>query len=319
MRSDPIRLAAALALLFLLTAGFPGRTDCASGDAAPRIAILSAGRGERYEETRAGFVRRLRELGLRPVLTTFFLDDPGGRPAFRDAARGGFDAVLALGGDAAETAARDAGDLPVVAGGVLRPDAIPKGGGATGVYLEYPPELSLRWIRTALPGARVVGVLYNPAENRERIEAAARTARELGLRLEARAVSAPQDIPAALDALYRRSDVVWTLYDRVATTPGTARRLLLDSFRHRVPLIGLSASWAQAGAFSAPDWDHDDIGAQCAEAVARILKGEKASGIPPAAPRKTLFSINLNSARKLDIRVPKAAEREARRLFPGKE
>lgn len=319
MRFERLRPAAAFALLLLLLAGLPGRPAAAAGDPEPRIAILSGLKGERFEEIRSGFRRRLRELGLQPAFTTFFLDEPGGRQSFRDAARGSVDLVLALGGEAAETAAQDAGNLPLVAGGVLRPDAVPKGGNATGICLEYPPELSLRWIRSALPGARVVGVLYNPDENRERVEAAARVARELGLRLEARAVSSPQEIPAALDALYRRSDVVWAIYDRVATTPETARRLLLDSFRHRVPLVGLSASWVQAGAFAAPDWDQEDIGAQCAEMAARLLKGERASGMSPAPPRRARFAINLNSARKIGIRVPKATEREARRLFSGKE
>jgi ABC-type uncharacterized transport system substrate-binding protein len=75
----------------------------------------------------------------------------------------------------------------------------------------------------------------------------------------------------------------------------------------------------QAGAFAAPDWDHEDIGAQCAETVARILKGEKASGISPVPPRRTRFAINPDSARKIGIRIPKATEREARRLVSGKD
>lgn len=319
MRSDRIRLAAAasLLLLFLFLPHLPARA--AERSAEPRIAILATRKGAPYEEIGAGFRKRLQATGANPAYAAFFLDDPGAEPAFREAARAGLDLVFALGGEAAAAASRLAPGVPVVSGGVLRAGEARSGGNATGVYLEYPPAVPMQWIRTALPGARVVGLLYNPEENRERVESAARAARELGLRLETRAVSSPRELPAAMDSLYRRSDVVWTMYDGVATTPETAQRLLLDSFRHRVPLIGLSVSWLNAGAFAAPDWDHEDIGAQCADTAARILKGEKAAGIPPVPPRRAGFALNLESARKIGIRVPKAAVAEARRLFPGKE
>jgi putative ABC transport system substrate-binding protein len=319
MRSERTRLAAVLVLWLALLACLPAGRQAAAGPPPPRIVVLLGPGGSPNEEILAGFRRRLDGAGLKPEYAVVRMDEGQDARPFHEALRGGAALVLALGSQAAGTACREAPETPVVAGGILRPDVLPKGARATGVFLEQPADVQMKRIRAVLPGARTVGVLYNPEENRERISAAVSAARELGLRIEARPVSSPLEIPSALDDLSRRADVLWTLYDRLATTPGTARELLLSSFRQRVPLFGLSAAWAKAGALCAPDWDYDDIGAQCADSAVRILNGEKPSAIAPAPPRRAVYVLNLNSARKIGVRIPGQAVRDARRTFPGPE
>jgi putative ABC transport system substrate-binding protein len=317
MRSDRVGIVAWL-LLLLFAAAVPPASR--AEEDTLRVAVVVGRRAAPFEGILEGFRRRMTATGLRPVYTYVELDGDAeaGKRALREAVRSGPDLVFALGSAGVEAACREAPEIPVVAGGILRPEAIPKGSNATGVYLEHSPEVQLRWLRSVLPAARVAGILYNPEENRARVEAYAAAAREVGLRIEARPVASPREIPAALDTLSRRVDVLFSVYDGIATTSETARELMRTSFRQRVPLAGLSAAWVKAGALCALDWDYDDVGSQCADAAIQILKGRKPSALAPVPPRRAVHALNLNSARRLGIRLSDAAIHNAS-IFPGRD
>jgi putative ABC transport system substrate-binding protein len=233
----------------------------------------------------------------------------------REVKRENPDLIFTLGALATDVALREFKDVPIVSGMVFRPDAVRKSPNATCVHLEFPLETQFRWLRKMLPDARTVGVLYNPGENRQKIEAAARIAKAMGLRLEAREVGSPRDLPGALESLARRADVLWGIYDSVVTAPEAVTHILLFSFRNRIPVAGLSSSWVKAGALYSLDWDYPDLGKQCGESAQRILQGETPASIPCAPPRKAFYSVNLNTARLLKIGLPESIVRGAERTF----
>ena len=154
-----------------------------------------------------------------------------------------------------------------------------------------------------MPGQRNIGVLFNPAENQGRIDEATRAAKDMGLNLHARRVETPKDLPAALESLSNRADVLWGVADQVVLNPQTVRPILLFSLHNRIPFVGLSATWVKAGALYALDRDYGDIGRQCAEMAVKILQGTAPRSIAPAPPRKVVYSVNMKTARilKLDI------------------
>ena len=80
-------------------------------------------------------------------------------------------------------------------------------------------------------------MIFNPAENQDRINTAQQAAQRLGITLIAQAVQTPQDLPDALDSLSRRADVLWGIADKTVMSPQTAKPLLLFSFRNRIPAI----------------------------------------------------------------------------------
>ena len=166
-----------------------------------------------------------------------------------------------------------------------------------------------------LPESKTVGVLYNPKENQQRVEAAIRVALQHGFKLIARPVDTPQDLPSALDSLSRQVDVLWSVTDAIVISPQTAQPILLFSFRNRIPLVGLSSTWVKAGALYSLDWDYGDIGRQAGELVQRILRGTKPADLPPASPRKLTYAINLKSAQQLGVDMPRNLVRGARQVF----
>lgn len=282
-----------------------------------RIVVLTSHTAAPYEQTVAGFRQYLRQQGLEVSLEIVALDgdrDRGARVA-QDARKSRAALLLTLGTLATQSALQAGVDLPVVAGLIVSPDDIRPAGNATGVSLEFPFEVQFQWLRRFLPAAKTVGVLYNPAENQRRIAAAGQAAERLGLRLEAREVQAPREIPTALETLGRTADVLWTVVDSLLLAPQTAKELLLFSFRNRIPVAGLSAAWAKSGALYALEWDYGDVGVQCGEVAVKILQGVRASSIPVAPPRKVVYVLNQRIANHLKVELPEQLVRGAREVF----
>ncbi len=83
-----------------------------------------------------------------------------------------------------------------------------------------------------------------------------------------------------------------------------AQAILLYSFRNRMPFSGLSASWVKAGALYALERDYEDMGAQCAEMAEKVARGRRPASLPPAKPRKVVYTLNLKTAEHLKLSLP---------------
>ena len=302
--------AAVFAVLFLLAGGSAVRTG-------ERIVLLVSSNEAPFQEAIGGFREYLGGQGIQAGFEIFSLDgDPAkAGPAIQKIRAGGARLVVTMGSMATDAALREITDIPLVACLVLRTDNLKKAPNATGVGLEFPLEVQFAWLQKILPEVRSIGVLYNPSENRKRIDAAAEIARKAGLRLVAYEVNAPQDIPAALDSLSRKAEVLWGVADSLILSPTIAKNLLLFSFRNSIPFIGPSATWVKAGALYSLDRNYADLGAQCGEMAQKIMAGAAPSSLSPAAPRKVQYSLNLVTARQMKIDLPDTLVRGARQTY----
>jgi putative ABC transport system substrate-binding protein len=273
-----------------------------------RIGVLVSAEGAPYQDALAGFRSHLEQRGIRAVYSVHALrNDPArARTAAQKEKGQGARMLLALGTLAVQAAGREAPDLPVVAGLVLNAGELKAAPNATGVLLELPLETELRWLQRMLPRQKHVGVLYTPGQNQARVNEAMRLAKSLGLELHARQVNAPRELPEAMEGLANSAEVLWGLSDAVALNPQTAQSLLLFSFRNRIPFVGLSRSWVNAGALYALERDYHDIGRQCGELAHQLLQGTPASAVPPEVPRTLIYSVNLRTARHMKVEFPEA-------------
>ncbi|MGE5849412.1 MAG: ABC transporter substrate binding protein, partial [Candidatus Methylomirabilota bacterium] len=181
-----------------------------AGTAAETILAVTSHPAEPYQmafarlkETlrRTGFAGNLEELPLRE-------DGTGGDRLLR-AIRARRPALLVTLGSQATAAVTDRiKDVPVVFCMVLNPVAsgfVPEleqpGGNVTGASLDVPVARQFEAIRSVVPAARKVGVLFNPAETGHVVKEAEGAAREVGLTLVERAVRTPGEVPQALEAL----------------------------------------------------------------------------------------------------------------------
>ena len=297
-------------LLVLLSAGKPV-------SAPPRIVVVLSADAMPYQQALAGLRRNL--LATMPGARLEVVALGGDTARVGDAVqaiRGGgapVALVVTLGTLATRTLIARVPDVPIVAGMILNAAELHSTANVTGVYLEYPVEVELDWLRRLVPEGRRVGVLYHGDEGGQRVADARRVAAAAGgaFTVVAIRVDGPADLPDALAQLTNRADVLWSLNDPVVYNPETARSLLLFSLRNRIPLVGQSTAWVRAGALYALDRDYDDVGAQCADLAARIVAGEAVGTLPPAPPRKVRYTLNLKTAATLGFPLPDAVVRGA--------
>jgi putative ABC transport system substrate-binding protein len=290
----------------------------ASGvDAKERIAVLVGSSESPFEETLTGFQGYIAKQGIDAEFEIYRLagDASQVEQAIQKIKKSGTQVIFTLGSVVTKAVIKKVPDIPVIACLVLRHDTIRRAPNASGVRLEFPIEVQFRWIRTMLPHAKTIGVIYNPDENKKRIEAAGRIARGMGLRLEAQEVHSLQDIPSALKNLSRSADVLWGLADNLVLSPRIAKHLLLFSFRNSIPFIGPSAVWVKAGALYSLDWDYTDMGAQCGEMAIKVLRGMPPGDIPPATPRKVQYSVNLKTARQIKVTISGELRKKALNIY----
>ena len=278
-----------------------------------RIAVLISYQGAPFDETLEGFKQYLRKQGISADYDIYSLEASNEKvvQALLKVKKDKPDLIFTLGSLSTEAAVKEIVDIPIIAGMILRSDALRGTPNGTGVFLEFPAETQLKWLQNFLPDTKTVGVIYNPTENRERIKSAVRIGQKMALKIETREVHAPEDLPNALNELSKNIDVLWGVADNLVLTPQTARQILLFSFRNFIPLAGLSSSWVKAGALYSLEGDYKDNGMQCGEMAFRVLQGTNVNSITPMPQRKIIYSLNLNTAKHMKIKISEKLIREA--------
>jgi putative ABC transport system substrate-binding protein len=310
-------LSAVFGVLWLVAALMLIPVSSQAADAASVCVVLSH-ESAQFNETAQGFKKYLDQQGLAADIKLHALTRDG--PQSSDVARAvnqikaGY--LLALGSQAAQAVAQAHLEGPVIVALVFAAADIAGLPNAAGVYLEIPVEEQLALIKRMLPKVRRVGVLYS-AENQKRIAEASKVSAKYGLAIEAQEVAAPKEIPPALEWVGKNADMLWGLMDRIVLTTETAKPILLFSLRNALPFVGPSENWAKAGAAAAFGWNFEDMGAQCAEILLKLIKGAKAAAIAPVAPRKIEYVLNLKTAEQMKLEFSSEIINGARRVFKG--
>lgn len=284
---------------------------CASGATrtlAARVLVISSDDARPYREA----IQGLREAfagdpaGRELRVERASADPRQARAALGEWLREGPSAVVTLGAVATRLVTAELAAPPLVACLVLSPELVRDRPNATAVTLEFPIEQQLDWVRRMLPDRTIVGVLFNPKENGERVASARTAAAKLGLELVTREVPTPEELPVALKNFDQRAQLLLGIPDGVVLSPEAAKTLLLFSLQSRIPLVGPSESWVKAGALYALERDYVDLGRQCGEQALAAGSFAASRAPAPSTPRKVLQSINLQTMRSMKIEIPAA-------------
>jgi ABC-type uncharacterized transport system substrate-binding protein len=89
----------------------------------------------------------------------------------------------------------------------------------------------------------------------------------------------------------------------------------LYSYRKSIPVLGVSEASVKQGSLFALVFDSADLSEQIAAMVSGALIGEDLSGMPAVPPRKFNLSLNVNTARKMGISLPKEMVNNAHKIY----
>jgi putative ABC transport system substrate-binding protein len=224
--------------------------------------------------------------------------------------------ILAVGAEALSRVSKIT-DIPVIYLMVANPPPQPmEAKNITGVSMNPAPAKELTLLRQALPGARRIGLLYDPRRTGPLVERLRGSARALGFELQTREVQSAKEVPEQLQRLKSTIDAFLMVPDPTVLTPETVEHLFLFSQERRLPVISFSQKYLKMGALLSLDIDSYDMGGQAGEMANRILAGSPVPDIPPVFARQVRVNINQNVAKHLGLSL---TERQFSPSLPAKE
>ncbi len=216
------------------------------------------------------------------------------------------DLILALGAKALKVAL-SVPDIPIVHLLVIDPEKIVSSAkNVTGVALAVPPKTQLEELSRYLPSIKRIGIVYDPKRSSKFIEQLDSIRPDL--KFISLATENPAEVPALINTLRGRVDLLWMLPDLTTTNRKTMQSYFLFSIKNKVPLLTFSEKFLKHGATIAVTFDIEAMVEQAAELAIDMLSG-RGDGEPPTivAPHpKTV--INHKIAAKLNISITNGGE-----------
>jgi putative ABC transport system substrate-binding protein len=214
-------------------------------------------------------------------------------------------------------------DIPVIFTAVTDPvlaelanaDKTPSGN-ATGTSDKLPVEKQLEMIRTILPDAKTIGILYSTSEvnSVSAIEEYKAVAADYGFEIVESGISTTADIPLAADNLLEKVDCLNNLTDNTVVS---SLPIILDkAAKKNIPVFGSEVEQVKIGCLATVGLDYYDLGVQTGKMAAQVLSGEKkASEINFEIIEEASFYGNTAVATNLGVTIPDELVSTAKEMF----
>ena len=174
------------------------------------------------------------------------------------------------------------------------------------IYLDQPLGRRLDLIRAALPRHKRLAVLLGPTTLALASELRAAAA-ERGFKLTLTSLNQREQLLPALEELLEDNDVLLSVADPLVYNSETIHHVLLTTYRYRIPVLGLSKAYVDAGALLAVYSTPEQIGQQVAQLLEGWVRTGKGALPAPAYPRQFVISVNRRVAASLDLALESEA------------
>ena len=223
------------------------------------------------------------------------------------------DVIVAISTPSAQAVIAATQSIPVIFTAVTDPlgarligDRQSPGGNATGVSDMSPVHQQLQLIHAVMPGARRIGVPYNPDEANsmavlQRLELESYA---MDLEIHEVAVAKSADVPGALKRMLGNVDAIYVPSDN--TVMGAFPAVLKFGIANKLPVFGADTDAVAQGAVAALGYDYYAVGRQTGKMVVRVLKGENPGRIAVEGAQVTALAVNPGAAGKMGLVIPPA-------------
>lgn len=189
-------------------------------------------------------------------------------------------------------------------------------GEITGTSDKLPVESQLEMIRTILPDAKKIGIMYSTSEinSVSAIEEYKAAAADYGFEIVESGIASTADIPLAADNLLEKVDCINNLTDNTVVS---SLPIILDkAAKKNIPVFGSEIEQVRIGCLATVGLDYISLGEQTGKMAAKVLKGEaKASEINFEIIEEASFYGNNKVAENLGITIPESLTGTAAGMF----
>ena len=169
----------------------------------------------------------------------------------------------------------------------------------TAVFLDQPYSRQLALARLISPKAKTIATVLGPNSQND-LALLTTAAKKYDFVLKHQTLHESDNPIHKLQPLIKQADIFLSLPDKSVFNRTTAKWVLYITFRQRIPLIGFSQKYVQAGALAAVYSSPEEIGLQTAEIIERSL-GSKTL---PKAGHPIYFSVAINETAAQTLRTP---------------
>jgi len=170
------------------------------------------------------------------------------------------------------------------------------------VRITQPPCRQLELISILNKRWKRVGLLIDTPED-SRLKQLHACSKKLNLTINAVQII-NNDLPTAIDKILQNSDVLLALPDYDIYNRHSVKDILLSAYRLRIPVIGFSASFVNAGAIAATYSSPDQIARQLVSIILDRMKNGKLPDSGIVYPEYFSVSTNKQVTNALDIYIP---------------
>jgi len=295
-------------LLALCTLG--GYATRARAEEKTFVAVVITGDLERYRQAHEAFLHKLQEAGVEGRLQVY-VQTPNPDPmswinSIRKAVGIGAHLIVTYGAPATLVAKKEARNIPVLYADVYDPVAlgIPSAKNLAGVSGKTPLETLIKTFREISPATKTMGVLFSSAD-----EGSVLQLRKLGEILPKagfspvpRDIASPAEIDAALEVMNGSIDSLFVSDSAILHLH--LKEIIDFAASRQIPVVSQIPTLCDQGALISLEADPVEQGEVAAELLIGFLNGEALGAMELRTPRKVSLVINLQVARKLNLKVP---------------
>jgi len=221
------------------------------------------------------------------------------------------DLLVAISTPSAQALQSTAGDIPVLFSAVTDPvgaklvDSIEApGGNITGATDKQPFGPTLQLIKSLVPNATKIGVIYNAGEANSvsQIEALKAEIGEYGFQLEESTASQTAMVGDAALSLAGRADAILIPTD--STVVAAVESVVNVGKKAGIPVFASDTDSVERGALAALGFDYYKLGRLTGQMAVRVLHGESPKSIPVATLDTQDLYLNKTSAASMGVTLP---------------
>lgn len=168
------------------------------------------------------------------------------------------------------------------------------------IYIDQPLARQVDLLHAALPESRSIGMLYS-SESPVNLKKLQNELARYSLNLVAKHMQNEESLSSDLEDVLARSDVLLAVPDSKIYSSNNIRNILMSSYRQRIPLVGLSQAYVNAGALCAIFSTPEQFAAQAS--VMTILFAQTLHLPDPQSPKLYTIAVNQDVARSLSITI----------------
>ena len=188
------------------------------------------------------------------------------------------------------------------------------GGNITGVSDLSPIDSHMDLIKTIVPDAKKVGVVFNPGETNSvtLLKLVKKHAPSRGMQVVEAGAPKSSEVLAATRSLVGKVDVIYIPTDNTVVSAFEA--VIKVATEAKIPVISADTDSVKRGAIAAQGFNYYDLGRQTGKMVVQVLKGKKAGDIKPEGVSKTELYVNPESAKLMGVTLSDALIQSAKEV-----